>query len=472
MLCPNCRRDIPIGKQYCPLCGHKIRVDFGLIQDSVIEDAGARRVKDVEGWLRVALALVVVAIVAIHVYNRNFETAFVFDRAEMPSIAVPQPGARPAPPLTHTPTWSEPELPKVGGVEPVGLTWRTGDLRKELARMHGADQDTEIAVDRALAYLNAIQFKPRRSAKPGHWAAVGAERDAIAATTGLVLLAFLGRGHTPDAGGFKASVALGVDYLVKEEAGGRIGPPWSRHMEGQALATAALAEAFASTGASRLRDSAEGALQYILGAQQENGGWKDSRLAPGPETVYSTAWQVYALRVARASGLTVPDAAFTKARAFFEKITDPGTGRAGLFTVWRPGDPELASRAQTAAAMAGRLLAGEAPGTEAIRRGASLLASSPPVWDPKWNDPRNPRELRQNRDRIDLVYLFFGTQAMFQIGGEDWAKWNTQVLKPFLLRNHDPKGLWPHTGKWAHRRGPAWTTAIAALCLETYYRDQ
>ena len=355
----------------------------------------------------------------------------------------------------------------------MGLTWRTNrKVRAGLRTRGGGSEETEIAVMRGLVYLAAGQFKGKRVSKPGHWPASGAERNAITTATGVALLAFLGNGCTPYAGSHKETASLAVSYLRNAAAGGRIGPAWARHMEGQALATAALAEAYAMTGDARTRRSAEAGLRYILDAQQPTGGWKDSRRAPGPETVYATAWQVYALHAARMSGLHVPDEAFKRARAFLEKITDPNTGRAGLFTVWRPGDPDLPSRAQTAAAMAARLIAGEMVSRETIRRGARALLAGPPIWKKEWNDVKNLSILRKNRDRIDLVYLFFGTQAMFRIGGEDWKEWNGKVLKPFLLQTQRPGGNWPHKGKWAHRRGPAWTAAMAVLCLEIYYRDQ
>jgi hypothetical protein len=62
---------------------------------------------------------------------------------------------------------------------------------------------------------------------------------------------------------------------------------------------------------------------------------------------------------------------------------------------------------------------------------------------------------------------------MFQAGGEPWDRWNPIVRDTIInLQRHDgcARGSWDHTSKWGGAGGRIYTTALAALTLETYYR--
>jgi hypothetical protein len=74
---------------------------------------------------------------------------------------------------------------------------------------------------------------------------------------------------------------------------------------------------------------------------------------------------------------------------------------------------------------------------------------------------------------VDEYYWYYGTFAMFQMGGEDWKAWNAAMKKAILehqRRDGDERGSWDPAGAWGKDGGRVYMTAIGALCLEVYYR--
>jgi hypothetical protein len=63
--------------------------------------------------------------------------------------------------------------------------------------------------------------------------------------------------------------------------------------------------------------------------------------------------------------------------------------------------------------------------------------------------------------------------AMYLSGGKEWDQWNQQ-MKATLLESQvtegSNEGSWEPNGLWAGYGGRAYSTAMAALTLEVYYR--
>jgi hypothetical protein len=84
-----------------------------------------------------------------------------------------------------------------------------------------------------------------------------------------------------------------------------------------------------------------------------------------------------------------------------------------------------------------------------------------------------------NKDKTNVYYWYYGTLVTFQVGGEEWKKWN-EALKPVLTdtqrQDGDARGSWnPEKtpgagGGWGNMWGRVGQTALSALCLEVYYR--
>jgi hypothetical protein len=74
---------------------------------------------------------------------------------------------------------------------------------------------------------------------------------------------------------------------------------------------------------------------------------------------------------------------------------------------------------------------------------------------------------------INLYYWYYATMALFQLQGSEWEVWN-QHLQQRLLAAQATTGV--HAGSWSPKTvwggygGRVYTTAMAALCLEVYYR--
>jgi hypothetical protein len=74
---------------------------------------------------------------------------------------------------------------------------------------------------------------------------------------------------------------------------------------------------------------------------------------------------------------------------------------------------------------------------------------------------------------IDYYYWFYGSMAMFQIGGKHWKKWREAVLEALLSHQREDgceKGSWDPLGAWGEEGGRVYTTALAVLALESAYR--
>ena len=75
---------------------------------------------------------------------------------------------------------------------------------------------------------------------------------------------------------------------------------------------------------------------------------------------------------------------------------------------------------------------------------------------------------------MNLYYWYYGTLAMFQYGGDRWQTWN-ESLRDLLvadqIRTGPMAGTWdPKGDEWGLHGGRMYSTAMATMCLEVYYR--
>jgi hypothetical protein len=72
-----------------------------------------------------------------------------------------------------------------------------------------------------------------------------------------------------------------------------------------------------------------------------------------------------------------------------------------------------------------------------------------------------------------MYYWYYGTLAIFQVGGEAWKAWNV-AMKSAIIDNQrkdgDFKGSWDPIGPWGREGGRVYSTAVCVMCLEVYYR--
>ncbi len=359
-----------------------------------------------------------------------------------------------------------------------GQHWFGGRGGQRNLRSNGGSAATAEAVDLALSWLARHQdlsgtWKPEQFTKsctdstcsgPG-------QKEYIAGITALALLPFLANGHTHHHGPNRVTVGKGLSQLLEmQDPEGCIGARHSIHFTyGHALGAQALAEAYALSRDPNLMKPAQAAMDFISKAQNPYLAWRYG-VRPQDNDTSVTAMMVSALMAGKKAGLRVNQAGFEGALAWIEKATEPEYGRVGYTSRGtgpaRPQNmmdkfPADKSESLTAAGMLMRMYCGEDPRkSEIIQKGADLCLKVLPVWD-------------ESAGSIDFYYWYFGTQAMFQVGGDAFKYWN-KAMKTALIdsqvKNGCAKGSWNPVGVWGRQGGRIYSTALATLCLQTYYR--
>jgi len=295
--------------------------------------------------------------------------------------------------------------------------------------------------------------------------------------TGLSVLAFLGAGYT-DRGdarenNYAKHVRAGARYLMAAQAeDGAFGPREAQcFMYNHAMATLALSELFWMTRNPRYKKPVQDGLDFLAASRNPYSGWR-YRPRGGDSDTSVTVWCVMALKSGKFAGLEIDPDGFEGARQWIDSVTDPETGRVGYLARGGPSDrpkgmeqrwPAAQTNAMTAAAVLGRIFLGEDPGrSEAVRKGARLCADHPPVWNP-------------DTGTIDMDYWYFGTLALFQVGGRPWDKWR-EGIDGAIVRHQHPKGSgarsgsWDPLDPWGPDGGRVYATALMTMALEVYYR--
>lgn len=337
-----------------------------------------------------------------------------------------------------------------------GVDGRSLEKREDLARARGGTLESEEAVERALEWLAAHQLPS------GAWSLVHNEgkcdgrcRNAgdngryEPAATGLALLTFLGAGYTHKSGKYQKAVHAGIYFLLQiiEEttATGSYMYQSERGMYNHGIATFALCEAYQLTEDKELKRAAQKAINFIVTAQNQAGGWGYLPQQPGDLTI--TGWQVMALKSAYAAGLEVPPTTIQRIDPFLDSQQAP----SGVFYGY--GKP------------------GKSPTCSSI----GVLLRIFRTWS--HTDPR-ALELadflnKTGRSNGDVYFNYYATLLLFHIGGPPWEQWNPKMrdhlVKTQSNEGHE-SGSWFFENEYGRVGGRLYTTCMAAMTLEVYYR--
>lgn len=354
--------------------------------------------------------------------------------------------------------------------------------KKRLLKEGGGGKETESAVTAGLRWLKAHQ-DPN-----GHWDADNFTAQCKGGTchglgkewtdmgqTGLAVLAFLGAGNTHRTGTYKEQVRNALKYMKENQSpDGCFGPQAkdTHYMYNHAIAALAMVEAYEVSGKSPLlKASAQAGIDYLINAQNPGLAWR-YQAQSGDNDSSVSGWAVMALKSAKVAGLNVPSESFEGARNWFDSVTDDSYYRAGYMKRGDSGSRLVGlegkfapSEAMTAVAMTSRVFMGEEPTkSQYIKGGAQLLSQNLPEWE----DGEGKAE-----SKIDFYYWYYGTMAMFQVGGESWKAWNGKMKKA-LVDSQKTKGCedgsWEPIDAWSSEAGRVYATAINILSLEIYYR--
>jgi len=430
---------------------------------------------------------------------------------QIAALAAPSVAQTPAPPAsmptalapsTTDRSLAKPSAPKKRTVDqqplPNNYQMRMSPQRQQFAIQNGGDVNTEAAVERALAWL------ARAQGPDGGWNAAehGAGRDAPilasrmdienrhnaglkanTAMTGLALLAFLGAGHTHTDGNYQTVVANGLQYLRSQQqySGDLAGRDQVGHeptvrfarMYSHGMASLAVTEAYGMTGDPALLDTVKTSCKYTLGnMNSRTGGWRYEFNTDDPGDLSQFGWQAMLLSSAENHrSIVLPPESRLLMQRFLDSVS---TGRFGGLAVYRPksgqmAPPEQATPAMTAEAIASRLLLGFPIAPQAAEEGQLMLLS---------NLPGSSEE--------NLYYWYYATLAMYQLQGDienaanknsptelAWERWN-ESLKQKLCSTQislgPQEGSWNPSCVWGRHGGRVYSTAVACMCLEVYYR--
>jgi len=303
------------------------------------------------------------------------------------------------------------------------------------------DAATQKVIDGALKFLASKQ------SPGGSWS--GNNNSHQAAVTAYVVNAFLAAGNLPGEGPHGKTVQRGVDFLLDcvRPDGYIAAPTGENNMYGHGIATIVLGETYGLTQDQRMRPALERAIRLIVQTQNKEGGW---RYRPRVEDadISVTVLQVTALRVAKNSGIDVPQRTLDRAVAYVRSCFDE---RSGGFTYQpRGGAPGFA---RTCAAIYSLQVLG--------------------FYD-------DPMVLRGSQFAIDnfgkqnewFTYgNFYGAPAQYMIGGERWDRWYLTFrdkMLPLAQRSGDTVFWRPLEG--GNGQNDTFATAVYVTVLAIPYQ--
>lgn len=389
----------------------------------------------------------------------------------------------PAPPVEAPPAPAPPEAVAVkappiiavpGGPGPVRdpFAARSPSARPQAVETGGGSPASERAVDAGLAWLSG------RQEPEGHWNDGDPQLKLAPGLSGLALLAFLGKGHThADRGPYRDTAGRALRYLLSIQApDGRFGEPYlaggepsNRYlMYHQGIATMALAEAYAMTRDPELREPLRRGVAFIERAQQDAGGWDYSDLRTGRNDTSVTGWQLMALKAAHNAGVEANWQTLFGIMRHLDLNTSPSSGEV-VYANREPG-PWRRGPGMAAVGLFSYLALGWPRECPLASLQADLLLRNLPDWAlMNRNDPRDIASCLHT-----MYYWYYGMLALFQMGGPAWDQWNPHLRDLLIARQRaegEHKGSWdPPDRGFDAAGGRVYTTAIAVLTLEVYYR--
>lgn len=369
--------------------------------------------------------------------------------------------------------------PKVAGAAGIGVgvgtgtNWGSGGSgtgfggrgsghRKAMAAVAGGTKRTERAVTAALIWLAkhqmhdgswSLDYTPRCVDKtctgPGN---VKADTGA----TAMGVLPFLAAGQTHRTKGpYRQTVDYAIRWLIShQKPDGDLASGHGQKMYSHGLATIALCEAYGLSGDHQVGMAAQGAVNFIVKAQNANdGGWRYNPGDPGDTSV--VGWQLMALKSAKMAGLS--SSGGSDPFAGTSKWLDSVSHNNGATYSYQPGGGP--SDTMTSVGLLCRQYLGAKRDNPMLIGGMKYLQDHPPVA----GDPH-------------VYYWYYATQVMHNMSGYEWDDWNRKMRKVLVdtqTKDTDScaNGSWnPAKDRWGSRGGRLMETALSALTLEIYYR--
>ncbi len=340
------------------------------------------------------------------------------------------------------------------------LNGRSAGMRGEMLERFGGTAGSEKSVAAALEWISKHQ------APNGGWTFAcskfcrgqckddGRKVESVNAATALALLPFLGAGQTHLKGKYKDTIKNGLAFLIKnmDATPGKL-PRGSWHEPGgsmysHGLASIVVCEAYAMTRDPDLVQPAQLAINYLVYAQDpRGGGWWYQPQQPGDTSV--AGWCIMALKSGSMANLNVPPETFRGASQFLDFVSTNNGAYYGYLKPSANVRPSL-----TSVGLLCRMYMGWSKDEPGIKEGVALISKTGPKMD-------------------DFYYDYYATQVMRHYGGEEWEKWNTK-MRDSLIKSQSSvgheAGSWFSAGNHGIDGGRLYSTALATMILEVYYR--
>ncbi|MDR0337474.1 MAG: hypothetical protein LBI18_10330 [Planctomycetaceae bacterium] len=283
-----------------------------------------------------------------------------------------------------------------------------------------------------------------------------ANKSYVSATA-MALLPMLGSGITHKDGKYKKEVKAGLDYITSNyqmrpegiilaEKGA------SPVMYHQGLTTIVICEAAAMTRDKNLEKIAQGAINYIVWAQDPvGGGWRYTPKQPGDTS--GMGWNFMALKSAQMAYLNVPPRTIRGAKHFLDNVVGIEGGAKYGYESAKDG-PRISL---TPIGLLGQMYMGWKSDHPSLVKGTDYVSKAGPQMN-------------------NIYYCYYATQVMHHIGGEKWDRWNKRIRDELIKRQvtdgHE-KGSWSTEiggGLVGGSGGRLTCTSFATMILEVYYR--
>jgi hypothetical protein len=357
---------------------------------------------------------------------------------------------------------------KLFGLIPESMRKRCSkEDRLQRLKENGGEPACEDAVLKGLRWLKTQQNSD------GSWS----QDHFPVGITGLCLLAYFGHCETPASEEFGDSCLKGIVYLINQgmKNGGRFATDMNEKTwpYEQAIATYALAEALTfckemKLAVPNLSEVTQKAGQFIIDNQDKKGGWAYSYSSADDAHVDTsvTGFHVQALKACSHTPIEFKgmQPTITKALDFINGNQDENGGYG--YVGKKPLVKETGDfHSLTGKGMLANQMWGKGNRVEVRKGGDYILKYSKFTYDDEF---------------ADLYGHYYESQAMMQLGGDYWKKYNEEIFRKGneVLKGQNPDGSWrePGGGKkvravssaFTHR--PVYRAALCILMLEVYYR--
>ena len=280
--------------------------------------------------------------------------------------------------------------------------------------------------------------------------------------TGLVVLAYLGAGYTLEEGKYKANLNKAINWLIaQQKANGDLSGQANifSGMYCHAMATLALAEAYGmkknKATAKQLETAVRKGIEFIISRQYSaDGGWRYKPEEKGQQSIGDMSlfgWQLMAIKSAEIAGISIPPSVKQKCRHFMTTVAQGKNKGLASYQIGEKPTPVMTSEAL----FCKQLL--RVPMTNDEQQEAiDFIMKYPPKV--------------QN---TNYYYWYYGTLALHNHGGDPWKTWNSilrdQLVNTQITTGKDA-GSWAARDPWGGYGGKIYSTVLATLSLEVYYR--